>query len=150
MHRERKDKHFIHKPSYPGGREAMKAFISKNLRYPKEALAAKVEGTVSIKYTIDHKGNVTEARVVSGLGHGCDEEAMRLARLLKFQVPKTPKKRKVLFHKDLHVHFRLPKQPVQAKTTYQYVTPASKTTVQEPSQSRKGGYNYTITITKKD
>lgn len=143
MHKERKDKHFIHKPTYPGGREALRAFIKENLRYPREAVEAKVEGTVSLKYTIDHKGSVIEVRVVSGLGHGCDEEAIRLAKLLKFQVPKTPKKRKVLFHKDLHVHFRLPKPGAAARTTYQYTTP-TKTPEQEPGKN--SGYSYTITL----
>ncbi|MDX1479058.1 MAG: energy transducer TonB [Saprospiraceae bacterium] len=149
MHKERKDKHFIHKPVYPGGRDALKAFIRDNLRYPKQAVEQKIEGTVSLKYTIDHTGKVIEARVVSGLGHGCDEEAIRLAKLLKFEVPKAPRKRKILFHKDLHVHFKLPRRKApQTGTRIHYTTTTTPKTT-EGEKQKSGGYQYTVTIRKK-
>jgi protein TonB len=142
MRKERKDKNFIKKPVYPGGTAAIKAFIRDNLTYPPEALKHQVEGTVSLKYTIDHKGSVVETHIISGLGKGCDEEAVRLVRMLKFEVPKV-RGIKVQFHKEMHVHFRLPKKQVKPTTTstqYTYTTVPSKT----PASS--SGYHYTITV----
>ncbi len=148
--KERKDKHFIKKPSYPGGRDALRQFIKDNLVYPPKALESRVQGTVSCKYTIDHKGKVTDVQVISGLGYGCDEEAERLVRLLKFVVPKNARKVRVTFHKDIHIHFRLPKTPQRPNVTVSYSYTQSKEETSKTATSQSGSYNYTISIGKKD
>ena len=147
MAKERKDKHFIKKPKYPGGPSAMRKFIRENLKYPKEAQENKIEGTVTIKYDIDYKGKVIDTHIISGLGFGCDEEADRLVRLLKFEVPRTRGVR-VLFHKELHVHFRLPKKKkVPQQIGYQYVvTKPKKQAPVEKSRPSSGSYHYTLKI----
>ena len=153
MSKEKKDKNFIKKPIYDGGPRALKAFIHENLRYPEAALEEKVEGTVVLKYSIDHKGNVVDTKVISGLGHGCDEEAIRLTRLLKFEVPKT-RGVKVLFHRDIKIHFRLPKQKarkVNAPATgmqYSYTVTTTKKgpSKETPEGEKGGGYSYTISF----
>lgn len=145
MQKEKKDKHFIKKPVFPGGQEALKKFIRDNMRYPKGAVNSRIEGTVSLKYTINHQGKVIDAKVIKGLGYGCDEEAIRLARLLKFEVPKT-RNLKVQFHKDLHVHFRLPKTRKTSPKYHYQVTEAKDQDTPEPS---KKSYNYSIVISRK-
>ena len=85
---EKKDKHFIKKPYYEGGIKALKKFVGENLQYPKEALREKIEGTVYVRYTVDYKGNVIAAKTISGIGYGCDQEALRLVKMLKFIAPK--------------------------------------------------------------
>ncbi len=146
MQRERKDKHFLKKPVYPGGQKAMRQFIARHLRYPKEALNARLEGTVVLKYTISHEGKVIGTQVVSSLGGGCDEEACRVAELLEFEVPRQPgKKTKVLFHNTLKVHFRLPKPQAQpAAIEYQYTAAAAPEA--PPSSPSQKSYTYTITL----
>jgi len=113
MSKERKDNQFIKKPYYEGGITALRKFIKENLKYPKEALAKKIEGTVLVRHDIDHKGKVIGAKVLKGIGHGCDEEATRLIKLLQYEVPKGPRKLKVTFHKDTKINFRLPKEKVK-------------------------------------
>jgi len=154
MSKERKDDHFIKKPIYVGGTTAFKKFIKDNLKYPKEAFEKKVEGTVLVRYDIDYKGRVTDAKVKKGIGHGCDEEAMRVIKLLKFEVPKGPRKLRVSFHKENKINFKLPKAKVKApkkavtptKTavTYSYV-PKKKPAQEKP---KKRSYNYIITTGK--
>lgn len=144
MRHEKKDKHFIKQPIYTGGPKAMRVFISNQLQYPKAALQERVEGTVSIRYAIDQKGAVVDAKVISGLGHGCDEEALRVVRLLRFDVPKTRGLR-LLYHKNVQIHFKLPPdqpQSVPAEIQYQYTTPAAEK-ADSPAPS---GYSYTITF----
>ncbi len=116
MKKERKDKDFIKSAFYEGGKAALEAFVKKELRYPKEALEAKIEGTVSVRYSVDYKGKVTEANVISGLGHGCDEEALRIIRSLEFKVP-AGGKIKSLYTRKLHIHFRLPGSPAVLPAT---------------------------------
>lgn len=149
MHKERKGKHFIKNPFYEGGLKAMRKFISQNKKYPKEALEEKIEGTVIIKYTINYKGKVIETKVVKSLGYGCDEEAQRVVKLLKFEAPKN-RGIKVKFFKNIQIHFRLPKEnekpleQAQPQTGYSYtITPSKKK--EKPAEKKKGG-GYTIQI----
>lgn len=115
------------RPEYPGGQKALREFIAAALHYPESALEAGVEGTVHIRYAIDHKGVVGEVRVLRGLGHGCDEEAIRLVRMLRFHVDKT-RGVKVQYHKNIQIHFRLPNAtppPAQPVSEIRYhITPA--------------------------
>ncbi len=64
MKKEKKERHFIEQPVYPGGDKAMTAFIYKHLRYPKNALDSKIQGIVYLEYGIDYQGNVVETRVI--------------------------------------------------------------------------------------
>ncbi len=139
MKREKKEKHFIKKPIYPGGTTAFRKFIKEHLKYPDEALKNRIEGTVRVRYEINYKGNVVDAKVLSGLGHGCDEEAKRLVRMLKFEVPPT-RNVKVLFHKTTNIHFKLKKVAKRnIRIEYRQNDPAKK-----KDEKSNTTYNYTI------
>lgn len=114
----------VSRPVYPGGVKAMKAFVGKHLKYPPEALKAKVEGTVVVRYGLDYTGKVTDAKVKKGIGHGCDEEAMRVVKLMRFTVPQSSKK-KVRIHQNINIHFKLPKKKAAAKTKPKPTTPVA-------------------------
>lgn len=86
----------------------MSTFIADNMRYPEAALKEGVQGTVKVRYDIDHKGNVVAAKVLLGIGSGCDEEAIRLVKLLKFVVGKNRGVRAV-FHNNVNINFKLTK-----------------------------------------
>lgn len=157
MKKEKKDKDFIKSAYYEGGRSAMEAFVKKELKYPKEALAAKIEGTVSVRYTVDYKGNVTEANIISGLGHGCDEEALRIVRSMKFKVPNDGKI-KSKYTRKLHIHFRLPGSPAHIPATkklntspgaplsYQYQITTKKVMPTSPAPKKVSSYEILITL----
>ena len=108
MEKDRKKPVFIRQPEYAGGPKALSKFLYEQLRYPKLAFEAKVQGTVLVEYDIDYQGVVIDTRVVQGLGHGCDEEAARVVRMLKFDVPKNRGMR-VVFHQKARIEFRMPK-----------------------------------------
>lgn len=155
MQRERKDNHFIKKPIYPGGLKAMRELIRKELKYPQEAFEAKIEGSVYLRYNINHKGKVTSSKVLSGIGYGCDEEAQRVVSKFKFEIPKNPQKLKVKFHKTIRIYFKLPKeQPTQNKIpskinnqptqlTYSVKPTLKKNNPQSPKK-KSASYTYTI------
>ena len=146
MKKERRDKHFIHKPEYPGGPSAFKRFVAANLKYPEEARKKGIEGTVRVRYEIDYTGKVVDTKVLIGLGHGCDEEATRIIRLLKFKVPKH-RGVKVGFHRTTNINFRLNKN-TGSGISYTYTrseNPPDKKTLNEEDKS-SNSYNYTITI----
>ena len=104
MKREKKQKSFLDKPFYEGGTRALRSFVDQHLVYPEKVLKEGIKGTVVIRYTINHKGQVIETKVLSGIGHGCDEAAQAVVSKLTFQVG-TYRNIKVQFHKTIKIHF---------------------------------------------
>ena len=130
MKRKTKPESFIQKPKYPGGKKALDDFIRTNMRYPEEALEQRVEGSVTVHYDTDVFGKVIKANVVHGIGHGCDEEALRLVKLLRYEKKKYRGLR-VTHHHTIHIHFHLPgtvPKPEQKEMKINYqVSEAAKT-----------------------
>lgn len=149
MKKIRGENSFIKKPVYKGGRSAMNAFIKTNMKYPPEAIKQKIEGKVQLKYEIDYKGNVPMAKVVSSLGYGCDEEAERLVKLLKFEMPKNPRKVRIKFNKSIRINFKIPnltpKPKVKVKSG-QNTKVIYRVTKSKESTNTGTSYTYTITI----
>lgn len=161
MEKEKKGKHFIQKPIYEGGIKAMKNFIITHLQYPETALKKGIEGTVSLRYSVNHKGQVIKVKIISGIGYGCDEEAERLVKMLVFSKTRN-RKRRITFNKTLQIHFRLPKEkvkhkvppstespsPIETVTEIQYNYVSHSTSKNKQDQSEKGtsssAYSYTI------
>ena len=93
-------------PNYPGGNKALGEFIKSNMRYPEEAMKNLVQGTVAVDYDTDVFGNVILAKIKHGLGYGCDEEAVRLVKLLRFE-KHVYKGMRVVFHRTINIHFQI-------------------------------------------
>ena len=132
--KHRKPESFIRQPSYPGGKKSLDEFVKQHLRYPEEAINNRVEGNVTVAFDIDVFGDVKEPKVKKGIGYGCDEEAIRLIKLLKFE-----KKRyqglHVVFHRSLTIHFKLHEAsapPLAADQTVKYTLKEEKKTSETP------------------
>jgi TonB family protein len=154
MSRQKKDKFLLQKPSYPGGEQAMLEKIRKDLRYPEKAIAENIEGTVRLKFSINHKGKVEQVQIIHGIGFGCDEEAVRLIKGLEFSTPKQYHHQHVLFHRTINIHFKLPnKNPVQGESLtstqvsiqlqYTIVAPIKPSTTSEEKKPDTG-YQFTV------
>lgn len=69
----------IETPAEPnGGFQGFYQYISKKLKYPKDAKSKGIEGKVYVEFVVDETGSLTEIKVKEGIGYGCDEEAVRL------------------------------------------------------------------------
>ncbi|MBN8653376.1 MAG: TonB family protein [Cytophagales bacterium] len=73
------------KPEPVGGFEGFYKFVGKNLKYPKRAQYTHTQGKVYVEFIVDKNGIVSDLKVVKGIGSGCDEEAMRVLALTKWQ-----------------------------------------------------------------
>src|SRR6476469_1827716 len=71
-------------PELPGGggQGAIVAAIQKAVRYPPMALRNQVEGRSFARFTVNPQGDVTDVKVVKGLGSGLDEETIRAIKTL--------------------------------------------------------------------
>ena len=147
MHKPSKDKHFIKQPWFEGGPKAMKQFVAENLRYPQEALEQRLEGTVSVRYDIDHKGNVVDAKIIGhALGHGFEEEAIRLVMSMTFKVDK-PRGLRVVYHNTIQIHFKLPQEVEQtAPVQFNYVPTVAPTIAEEKEKKPTVSYSYTVNL----
>ena len=61
-----------------GGMAAFYKYVSSKLKYPPQANRMGVEGKVYVEFVINRDGSIVDARVVRGIGAGCDEEAVRV------------------------------------------------------------------------
>lgn len=93
-------------PEPEGGMEAFYKFVGKELRYPAQANRMGVEGRVFVQFVVDEKGNVSDVKAVKGIGAGCDEEAVRVIKLTKWN-PGKQRGRPVKVRMIMPVMFKL-------------------------------------------
>lgn len=74
-------------PEYPGGQQAMFAYIGKELKYPEAAIESNVEGAVVISFVVERDGSIGDVKVLRGIGFGCDEEAVRVVKSMPNWTP---------------------------------------------------------------
>jgi TonB family protein len=74
-------------PEYPGGTNALLKYIQSKVKYPANAKQNGVEGKVMVQFIVDEKGNVVNPKIIKGIGYGCDEEALRVIKLLPGWIP---------------------------------------------------------------
>lgn len=89
-------------PEFPGGEAGMYKFINKNIDYPRMAKESGISGRVFITFVVERDGSVTDVKVLRGIGGGCDEEAIRVIKMM----PKwNPGKQR---GKPVRVQYRMP------------------------------------------
>ena len=76
-------------PELPGGggQAAIVAAIQKAARYPGLALRNGVEGKIFVSFVVNALGEISDVKVVKGLGYGLDEETMRAVKSLPKFIP---------------------------------------------------------------
>jgi len=94
-------------PLFIGGDPALAAFTTK-LTYPEVAQQRNIQGKVIIAITIDTLGHASGHKIVTHVGGGCDEEAMRVCRKIPDQwIPARKGSRAVAVVYELPFTFRL-------------------------------------------
>ncbi len=76
-----------HQPEFPGGEAGRKKFLQDNMKYPRIALESGIEGTVYINFVVEPDGSISNLVMRRGIGGGCDEEALRVVKLMPKWIP---------------------------------------------------------------
>lgn len=76
-------------PEFPGGADSMYAFISRNIKYPEEALKNNISGNVYVTFVVEKDGQITSTRLLRDIGGGCGQEALRVVRSMPKWKPGT-------------------------------------------------------------
>jgi TonB family protein len=94
------------------GRAAGPTVVRKvDPEYTKEAIEAKLEGTVLLATTVGTDGLLSDIRVVKGLGKGLDEKAVECLRKWSFKAG-TRDGEPIPVTATVAVNFRLPQSPL--------------------------------------
>ncbi len=94
-------------PTFPGGQDALLAFFATNVKYPEIARRAGVEGKVFVQFVVGKDGNVTQSSIAKGIGAGCDEEAIRVTKMMPKWNPGKQNGRPVLVQVIVPIQFKL-------------------------------------------
>lgn len=94
-------------PEYVGGNAAMNKFILENIKYPQKAKETGLQGTVYISFVIEKDGTLADAKVEKGIGGGCDEEALRVVKMMPKWIPGKDKGKNVSVGLTLPIKFKL-------------------------------------------
>lgn len=63
-----------------GGKKQYRNYLQQNLRYPEVAIKNNIEGKVTVQFTVEPSGQLTDFRVVKSLNTACDDEVIRLIK----------------------------------------------------------------------
>jgi protein TonB len=69
-------------PEFPGGDAERVRFLNNNLTYPQEARETNTSGTVYLEFVVERDGSISNISIKRGIGGGCDEEAIRVVKLM--------------------------------------------------------------------
>jgi len=80
--------------------------LQKQVVYPKIAIEAGIEGRVVVGFIITTNGEIIQPSILRGIGGGCDEEAIRVIKLAKFQ-PGMQRGKAVAVRYSIPISFKL-------------------------------------------
>ncbi len=145
---DKKKHNFLKKPHLDGGKEYLKKHVIENLKYPTLARENNIEGDVVVRYRVTDRGEVHDVEVEHGIGFGCDEEAVRLVKMLRFQAVKNRGVRLTSGGK-MKIPFRLPPKfeprSINLVFTPQAVQPDASSAKPAP-KAPQTSYTYTIKL----
>ena len=69
-------------PAFPGGMQALMAFLIENIQYPADAQKQKVDGRVLVNFVVEKDGSITEVKVLKPGFPSLDAEAIRVVKAM--------------------------------------------------------------------
>ena len=94
-------------PLFPGGDTERIKFLAANILYPTQAKENGIQGTVYFQFIVDSKGNITDVKILRGIGGGCDEEAFRVIKMMPQWKPGRQNGRTVRVLYNMPVSFKI-------------------------------------------
>ncbi|MGC1390546.1 MAG: energy transducer TonB, partial [Bacteroidales bacterium] len=94
-------------PAFPGGTDAMVAWITSNLKYPAEAVKAKITGKVYVNFVVSTKGKIKNVVVSKSANPLLNVEAVRVISSMPDWKPGSQKGKTVDVQIKVPVEFKL-------------------------------------------
>lgn len=94
-------------PRYPGGTNALMAYLRDNIKYPAEAAKAGIQGMVIVQFVVGKDGAVRDIKPVKSVSPELDAEAVRVVAAMPKWVPGYQRGEAVNVRYTLPVNFRM-------------------------------------------
>jgi TonB family C-terminal domain len=94
-------------PIFPGGNDALSQYLSKNIKYPGDAVDKGIQGSVICQFVVTKDGSITDVKVVRSVDSDLDKEAVRVIQSMPKWTPGTQRGKEVNVRYTMPVNFRL-------------------------------------------
>ncbi len=94
-------------PEFKGGQDKLFQFLGKNMKYPADAKAMNISGTVYVNFIIGANGKVQNAKVLRGVHPSLNREAIRAVESMPNWSPGMQRGKAVSVSYNLPIKFRL-------------------------------------------
>ena len=94
-------------PQFPGGKEKLKEFLSKNLKYPVECEASGITGKVVVGFVVEKDGKVTQVKLNRSSDPAFNMEAYRVMKKMPRWIPGKVGDEPITVRYKLDINFRL-------------------------------------------
>ena len=94
-------------PRYPGGTNALMAYLRDNIKYPAEAAKAGIQGKVIVQFVVGKDGTVRDVKPIRNISPELDAEAVRVVAAMPKWVPGYQRGEAVNVRYTLPVNFRM-------------------------------------------
>ncbi len=69
-------------PKFPGGTNALRTFIARNVNYPTQAREIGIQGTVYLRFEVTKTGSIGKVEILKSIDPLLDKEAIRVIKKL--------------------------------------------------------------------
>lgn len=97
-------------PEFPGGQKGFGTFLSQNIKYPELARVNKITGRVFVSFVVEKDGELSDIKILRGLGYGTDEEAVRVLKISPKWKPGIQNGKPVRVQYTIPISFQLSKK----------------------------------------
>ncbi len=94
---------------FPGGQEELAAWLSENVKYPKDCIDNKIEGEVIVSFIVERDGSLTNIHLEQSVDPKLDSEAKRVISVMPNWVAAEINGAKTRSRLMLPISFKLPK-----------------------------------------
>lgn len=94
-------------PEFPGGEDAMRRYLARNIRYPLIAQENGIQGRVICQFVVNSDGKIVDVQVVRGVEASLDEEAIRVIKSMPNWTPGKQGGKNVRVKYTLPIRFKL-------------------------------------------
>ena len=94
-------------PEFPGGETALYEFLRENIRYPRIAIEANIQGMVYISFVVEKDGTLSNINIIRSPDPYLSDEAVRVVSLMPAWSPGKQREKPVRVCFNLPVRFKL-------------------------------------------
>jgi protein TonB len=94
-------------PMFQGGNTSLAEYLSKQIRYPKSAAKANIQGVVYASFVVNQEGKINDITILRSPDDALSEEAMRVLQKMPNWIPGMQNGKTVNVKYNLPIRFKL-------------------------------------------